>query len=270
MRDLTIMFVSLPNLNLKDNIEIQSAVVAIQEATYQMEGSVNKVVVDDKGALILIAFGLPPVVHSDDPKRALASAFLMRHHLHDLGLKCQVGVASGRVFCGIVGAESRKEYTVMGDSVNLAARLMATSKPYEVLCDQSTYEQSLDSIKFKIKEPVKLKGKADLYNVYRPCSFLPPKTEISPAIGRQADIIELEAMVEIVAHDMSNIIIITGKPGMGKHTIAQHLEHICEKNQVRIGDTFLSRISANNHRKLETRTFQRPNEAQRVPSNPAH
>ena len=232
MRDLTIMFVSLPNLNLDDNIEVQSAIVAIQEATYQMEGSVNKVVVDDKGALVLIVFGLPPVVHSDDPKRALAASFLMRHHLHDLGLKCQVGVASGRVFCGIVGAESRKEYTVMGDSVNLAARLMAKSKEYEVLCDQATYEQCTGSIKFKVKEPVKLKGKADLYNVYRPCSFVPPRNELSPAIGRTADLTELEAMVEIVAHDMSNVVIVTGKPGMGKHTISQYLEGYCEKNEL--------------------------------------
>ena len=141
MRDLTVMFISLTNLNLNDNIECQSAIVAIQEATYQMEGSVNKVVVDDKGALVLIVFGLPPVVHSDDPKRAIASAFLMRHHLHDLGLQCKIGIASGRVFCGIVGAESRKEYTVMGDGVNLAARLMSNANEYEILADQATQEQ---------------------------------------------------------------------------------------------------------------------------------
>ena len=146
MREVTTMFVSLPNLNLADNNECQSAIVAIQEATYRMEGSLNKVVVDDKGAAVLIVFGMPPVVHSDDPKRALAAAFLMRHHLHDLGLQCQIGLASGRVFCGIVGAESRKEYTVMGDGVNLAARLMSKAEEYEILCCESTYEQSLDKV----------------------------------------------------------------------------------------------------------------------------
>ena len=230
MRDLTTMFVSLPNLDLSDNIECQSAIVAIQEATYQLEGSVNKVVVDDKGALVLIVFGLPPVVHSDDPKRALAAAFLMRHHLHDLGLRCQIGVASSRVFCGIVGAETRKEYTVMGDGVNLSARLMANAKEYEILCDQATYEESKDEIRFKTKAPVKLKGKADLYDVYRPTAFLPPPDCTVEVIGKVGDMQDLESMVEILAHDMSNIIIITGKPGMGKHSISQYLDKYCKKN----------------------------------------
>tara|TARA_B110000305_G_C19007337_1_gene433276 strand:- start:35 stop:271 length:237 start_codon:yes stop_codon:yes gene_type:complete len=61
-----------------------------------MVGSINKVIVDDKGALVLCVFGLPPMVHHDDSYRAITAAFLMRHHLHDLGLFCKIGVATNR------------------------------------------------------------------------------------------------------------------------------------------------------------------------------
>ncbi|GMI14167.1 hypothetical protein TrVE_jg2716 [Triparma verrucosa] len=232
MRDLTTMFISLPNLPLEDRVVVQSAIVAIQEATYQLEGSVNKVVVDDKGALVLNVFGLPPVVHSDDPKRAVAAAFLMRHHLHDMGLQCKIGIASARVFCGIVGAESRKEYTVMGDGVNLAARLMANAQEYEILCDEASFNQCDGQIRFKVKAPIKLKGKENMYNVYRPTSFIPVKGPEHFALGRGKELVELEAMVEILAHDMSNVIVITGKPGMGKHTIATYLDDFCERSDL--------------------------------------
>ena len=209
MRDLTVMFVSLTNLALNDNIECQSAIVAIQEATYQMEGSVNKVVVDDKGALVLIVFGLPPVVHSDDPKRAIASAFLMRHHLHDLGLQCKIGIASGRVFCGIVGAESRKEYTVMGDGVNLAARLMSNANEYEILVDQATNDQCDGQVRFKSKGSIKLKGKEDLYSIYRPTSFIPASLPEHESYGRGKELVELEVRREFARSERRTNTVLT-------------------------------------------------------------
>jgi hypothetical protein len=53
----------------------------VQTSTYKFEGSVNKLLVDDKGTLLLVVFGLPPLAHTDDPIRALAASFELRHQV---------------------------------------------------------------------------------------------------------------------------------------------------------------------------------------------
>ena len=69
------------------------------------------------------------------------------------------------------------------------------------------------------------KGKAGSHNVYRATFFSAPKKEYAAPIGRSGELIELQAMVDIAALNMSNVIVITGRPGIGKHTVAQYLEH---------------------------------------------
>jgi len=252
MRDLSVMFVQLTNLNTEDNDQTQIAIQCVQEATYQVEGSINKVIVDDKGALVLCVFGLPPMVHADDSYRAIAAAFLMRHHLHDLGLTCRIGIATNRVFCGIVGSELRKEYTVMGVGVNLSARLMARAKEYDILTDKKTYEQCKNGILFREKGSAFLKGFNNDIETFRPISFSHHKTKFEHTIGNEGELMDLEAMVEIVAHGMANCIIIMGKPGTGKHTIAHHLDEFCEHNDLVI---FRSGIGENMYLDVEISTM---------------
>src|SRR5690554_3167475 len=96
----------------------------VQEAVYAYEGSINKFLMDDKGSTLIACFGLPPVSHEDDSTRAVLSAIRVCEKLFDLGLTVSVGITTGEVFCGVVGSKTRREYTVLGDSVNLAARLM--------------------------------------------------------------------------------------------------------------------------------------------------
>lgn len=80
---------------------------------------------DDKGSTLIVGFGLPPLKHQDDPIRALLAAQLLVKQLSLINCKCYIGVATGIVFTGVVGTSgSRREYSILGDAVNLAARLM--------------------------------------------------------------------------------------------------------------------------------------------------
>ena len=80
---------------------------------------------DDKGSTLIIVFGLPPLSHQDDPIRAILTGFALLKELAVVNCKCSVGIATGTVFAGVIGTSgSRREYSVLGDSVNLAARLM--------------------------------------------------------------------------------------------------------------------------------------------------
>jgi len=102
--------------------------------------------VDDKGTTMLLCFGLPPVVHSDDVVRGVLASLLICWQLKRLhGLPAPaVGVAVGEhVFCGVVGGRTRREYSIIGDSANIAARLMQRAKGMPgggVLCSESVFD----------------------------------------------------------------------------------------------------------------------------------
>ena len=100
----------------------------VQKTVYMHEGSLNKLLMDDKGSTLIVVFGLPPMSHQDDATRAILTGFCMSRELAKIKCSCSIGIATGTVFAGVVGTSgSRREYSVLGDSVNLAARLMQTA-----------------------------------------------------------------------------------------------------------------------------------------------
>ena len=80
---------------------------------------------DDKGSTLIVVFGLPPFSHQDDPIRAILAGNSLKRELGKIDCRCSIGISTGTVFAGIIGTSgSRREYSILGDSVNLAARLM--------------------------------------------------------------------------------------------------------------------------------------------------
>ena len=149
---------------------IQSILHATQLAVYKYEGSLNKFLRDDKGSTLIAVFGLPPLAHEDDAVRGILAALAICARLIDLGLKPSVGVTTGMAFCGIVGTRGRREYSVLGDKVNLAARLMqhASTGAGGVLCDHETRYAAKDRLHFEDAVSIQVKGKAKPVNVYQP------------------------------------------------------------------------------------------------------
>ena len=132
LRRITVIFVNLPTGDLTARFDqAQALMQALQTALYRYEGSVNKISLDDKGITLVAALGLPPLAHEDDAARGVQAALAMRQALADLGVPCAIGVASGRAFCGEIGSRQRREYTMIGDVVNLAARLMQAAASAE-------------------------------------------------------------------------------------------------------------------------------------------
>lgn len=148
-RSLTVMFVSL-GVELssaeteKGMNHIQRIVTEVQKQVYRMQGSLNKLLMDDKGSTLICLWGLLPFAHDDDAARALLAGFNMIKALKAIdNTYCNIGVASGEVFSGVVGTSgSRKEFSVLGDVVNLSARIMGTVKGSgakgEMRCDLNT------------------------------------------------------------------------------------------------------------------------------------
>ena len=109
-----------------------------------MKGSLNKIMMDDKGSTLICLWGLLPLAHEDDAARAILAGINMIKTLNNIdNTYCNVGISSGECFSGVVGTSgSRKEFSVLGDVVNLAARIMGGLKGQKltnaIRCDLKT------------------------------------------------------------------------------------------------------------------------------------
>ena len=134
----------------------------------------NKLVLDDKGSTLICIWGLSPLAHHDDPIRAILAAFNMRRELLKIdNTWCNVGIATGDVFSGVVGTSgSRKEFSCLGDSVNLAARIMywpmKTKGRGKINCDLRTKNEAMNQITFKYGQHCEFKGKSISIPIFEP------------------------------------------------------------------------------------------------------
>ena len=135
-----------------------------------LRGSLNKVLMDDKGSTLIAVFGLPPMAHEQDATRALLASLGLCARLYQMGKTASIGVTTGVAFCGVVGGNARREYSVLGDVVNLSARLMqrAQKEGGGVLCDASTKYRVRGGLVFARFGTIKVKGKKVPVKVFRP------------------------------------------------------------------------------------------------------
>src|SRR6185369_7654697 len=114
LRRVTVLFINLPDFNYNTPLEqAQKAMYALQTNLYRYEGSINKISVDDKGASLVAALGLPPLSHEDDAARGVRAAMAMQAELRKLEMRSAIGVTTGLAFCGSIGNAKRREYTLM-------------------------------------------------------------------------------------------------------------------------------------------------------------
>lgn len=110
---------------------------------------------DDKGSTLICLWGLSPMASEDDPARAIMTAFNMRRALKAIdGVWCNVGISSGELFSGVVGTSGgRKEFSVLGDVANLAARVMYWPKKHgekgKIHCDLNTRQLASNYCSFE-------------------------------------------------------------------------------------------------------------------------
>jgi adenylate cyclase len=142
------------------------------ETTFKHDGTLDKFL----GDAVMAVFGAP-IAHPDHAMRAVRTALAMRNGIAELNeqrvsqgkipIGIGIGLSLGEVVAGTVGTEDRMEYTVIGDSVNLAARLVANARPAgRILISQRTYERVQDLVEVKGLGPLKVKGKEEEVEVY--------------------------------------------------------------------------------------------------------
>ena len=246
LRRVTVLFINLPDLDQNTKLQdAQDIARLIQRSVYRYEGSINKINVDDKGITIVAALGLPPFAHEDDPARGVQAALMIRRELNKLNIRSFIGITTGRIFCGSVGNETRREYTIIGNAVNLSARLMgAASKQDElvvkhgvpVLCDRLTYDGAKDAVEFEPYPAQQVKGRQEPVEVFHPLeqkkSVIRPKTEL---IGRQEEKTSIaNALQELSRGEPHQTLVLVGEAGIGKSRLFEDLIRQAETLHVKM------------------------------------
>ena len=216
------------------------AIAIVLASLGKYEGSLRQYVVDDKGCVIIAAFGLPGSTHEDNSVRAIETAVRVRHLLNDENIGCKMGIAQGRVYCGLVGSAARCEYAMMGSSVNLAARFMGTAAVNEIIVSEEIYQDCVNDFCFMSLPKMKAKGYAKPVAAYMPKErfktgglllFGGGEAEGESLVDRKRELtMLLGAMDSFMATGKATFVTISGTVGIGKSWLFSKLHcHIVNR-----------------------------------------
>lgn len=186
------------------------------------------------GDAVMALFGAPRA-HDDDPQRAARAALDIHEALGRLSesagrtLQAHAGIASGEVVAGAIGRADAQDYTVLGDSVNLAARLVAAAAPGETLIADGVYRAvSGRSVCDALGERL-FKGIEGPVRVWRlrGISGEPATTSRSPFVGREAELEQFKGILgACLSRRGGQVVYVRGEAGIGKTRLVEELRRV--------------------------------------------
>ena len=207
------------------------------------EGHVDKFI----GDCIMAIFGAP-IAHENDPELALRAALDMMKSMEeynktlpiqlDTPLALHTGINTGMVIAGGMGTDQKMQYTVMGDTVNLASRMESLAVSGETLVSSYTYNLTRHAFDFVAMDPVKVKGKKDPVAVYR---VIKPKTvtasdtkpnEHLPLVGREQEIKIVGDAYTRFRKGMGQAVFLISEPGVGKSRLQTECNKQFHENDI--------------------------------------
>ncbi len=244
-REVTVLFADVANFTSTTNaIESEEAFLFIDEmmrllveVVYRYEGTVDKFTGDGMMAL----FGAP-ITNENDPERAVRAALEMQEVIrpaqerlvqsHGFELKLRIGINTGMVIAGSLGSDLHMEYTVIGDTVNLASRLESAARPGTVLVSYATYQRTRPLFHYKIMPPVIAKGFPDPVRANQPLGLRKQPGQLRglpglqvPMIGRQAPAQRLQkALRDMVENRHTTVALVTADAGVGKSRLVMEFQ----------------------------------------------
>jgi len=190
------------------------------------------------GDAIFAVFGMPQA-HGDDPERALAAAIQLRDRAREDDilrerLPIRLGINTGEVVA--TADHSRGDFLVVGDAVNVAARLQQAAEPWEILCSERTARAAGTSFSFGPPLDLSVRGRdvTVAAHIVLGRAVAPPRRR-SPIVGRESDL----AQLELIAHRAFTerrpfLVSVTALPGIGKSRLIQEFVERLEAPSTRV------------------------------------
>src|SRR3546814_5610653 len=176
----------------------------------------------------MAVFGAP-VAHDNDPERAVRTALALHQAARTIEmpgespLRLHIGIAAGQVVASGTGSASHRQYTVTGDSVNLAARLQGLASPDQTLISETVQRQTSGRFTVTGLGPQHLKGIAGPIEVWRVEAVAEAGEDdrSTPFVGRRAELSQCRAMLDdVLATKLGHVILLRGAAGIGKSRLA--------------------------------------------------
>jgi len=199
------------------------------EAVHHYEGTVNQVMGDG----IMALFGAP-IAHEDHAVRACYAALRMQETVtrygddmqraHGVPVQVRVGLHSGEVVVRAIDSSLHMDYTAMGQTTHLAARMEQMAKPGSVLTTGETLRLAEGFVQVKALGPVAVKGLTDPVEVFELVGAASTRTrlqalaarELTRFVGRQAELEALRQALERAGTGHGQVVAMIGEPGVGK------------------------------------------------------
>ena len=198
---------------------------AVDSIVERYGGAVDKHMGDNVMAL----FGAP-IAHDDDPLRAVRAALDIHERMTALAdeaghpLRAHIGVASGQVVASGTGSETHREYTVTGDSVNLASRLQDTAKPGETLISDALYRAVAEAVDCESLGDIAVKGIDAPVRAWRVGALRTADDGADRVafVGRRAELTQFSGAAEACrANGAGQAIVVRAEAGMGKTRLVE-------------------------------------------------
>ncbi|MFZ5571657.1 MAG: adenylate/guanylate cyclase domain-containing protein [Thermodesulfobacteriota bacterium] len=250
-RIVTVMFVDIAGFtSMAESLDPESITVLMNDCFAIMEETIEKnggAIDKFMGDCVMAVFGLPAVqelsainaVNAVIEIRNRIEKFSADNHLEP-PLSIHAGINTGIVVAGAVGGIKRRDFTVMGDTVNVAARLEDASASGQILVGPATFQSAGLRFRFKQLSPIPLKGKGEPLPVYE---LLSDKTRIhrslpgtnraivSPLVGREGEMTLLASLLANAVSGKGRIIHIMGESGIGKSRLVAEIRKLEPINQ---------------------------------------
>ncbi len=195
----------------------------IAETVRKYGGHVNKLDMGDKGSKAICCFGVPYALERQEEMACRAALELVGSAaLRELLAEVRIGITVSRLFAAFVGCEARREYTVMGAGINLAARLMQNAHAWRVLVSREVAGEAGGALVFRELDPVFVKGLGERVRVFRPEGERQAEEErLAEYVGREDLLDELGPLLADPSKPLA--LAVTGEAGVGKSALLHRL-----------------------------------------------
>jgi class 3 adenylate cyclase/predicted ATPase len=210
----------------------------MMEAVHRYEGTVNQVMGDG----IMALFGAP-LAHEDHAVRACYAALRMQESVkryaeqvqktEGIPIQIRVGVNSGEVVVRSIGSDLKMDYTAVGQTTHLAARMEQMAMPGTILMTPDTLRLAEGYVQVKVLGPVIVKGLNEPIEVYEITGAGPVRSRLQAAaargltrfVGRTAEFDTLCQALERAGASRGQVVALVGEPGVGKSRLFWEFTH---------------------------------------------
>jgi adenylate cyclase len=236
---LFLRFVGLDYDSDEAGSQLDAFIRCAQDVLFRYEGTLLQLTIGDKGSYLYAPFGAP-TAHEDDARRAMKAALELQAAAvrTSFSTPVQIGISYGTMRAGVYGGSTRRIYGVMGDEVNLAARLMQTAEPGEILVAGRVQQAAGEGFSIEPRAPLRMRGKAEPLPVcavtgmqQRRAIRLQEPTYALPMIGRQQELAVIEEKMTLALQGRGQIVGIIAEAGMGKSRLIAEVIRIARRRK---------------------------------------